>query len=443
MKHFVPWLVALLLLGGDRHHDPTTLVYPAFLHTYGIRKATKTHLMIYTRNKVKVRNPQGLAVTRLNSWDNPNDKKDDDEVTGYGVNSDANTIIYNKSMTALGFYGLSEKGERALNHPTGIAADERGDVYVADTGNDRVVRFFNPKRSLKFVRAIGGRGSLPGQFLAPRGVALDSNGMVYVADTGNHRVQVIRPDDRLHLWFGVQGTEDGQLWHPTGIAVTDRKQVWSYYKDSFIVLIDLDGTRIQKFSLDGRFIKAVHLKDFGYEAGKLMYLAIDYYSNIWVTDFQNNCVHKFDRNLNYLTSFGRRGSGDKEFTEPRGIAIYKRFGQVFIAEKESAQYYWIGTDVFDVQTRWLPEERLGLVAFRLTEPSYVSVTLRSSGEKSEKKILQKAQFFSGPQALYLDGRWRRVLPEAGGENPSVDRPPLPPGEYHLTLKVEPTYSSYK
>ncbi|MFQ6115140.1 MAG: NHL repeat-containing protein, partial [bacterium] len=328
----------ILFAVGDEKYDPTTLVFPSFLHTMGIRKATKTHLMIYTRNKVKVRDPQGLAVVRLKSWDDPNNKKDDDEVTGYGINSGENVIVYNKSMTSLGIYGVNEKRERALKNPTGVAANEIGDVYVADTGNHRIVRFFNPKKNLKFVRGIGGRGALPGQFESPQGVALDSHGMVYVSDTGNHRIQILRPDDVLHLWFGDQGVEDGELWHPTGIAVTDGGQKWSYYKDSFIALIDLDHTRVQKFTLDGKFMKATRLKDFGFSTGHLAYLAMDYYSNIWVTDTANHCIHKFDRNLDYLTSFGRKGTGDKEFMEPRGFAIYKRFGQVFVAENESAQY---------------------------------------------------------------------------------------------------------
>ncbi len=51
-----------LLAFGGKKYDPTTLVYPSFLHTMGIRKATKMHLMIYTANRVKVKNPQGLAA---------------------------------------------------------------------------------------------------------------------------------------------------------------------------------------------------------------------------------------------------------------------------------------------------------------------------------------------------------------------------------------------
>ena len=437
----------LFALGGKKY-DPTTLVYPSFLHTMGIRKATKLHLMIYTGNKVKVKNPQGLAVVRLNSWEDPKNKNDDDEVTGYGVNSGTNVIVYNKSMSSLGFYGLKEVGERKLNNPTAVAANELGDVYVADTGNHRIVRFFNPKSNLNFIRAIGGKGSLPGRFLSPRGLVMDSNHMVYVADTGNHRIQIIRPDDQLHLWFGNQGFKDGQLWHPTGLAVTTGKGRWSYYKDRFIALIDLDGMRIQKFDLEGRFMKAIHLQDLGFENGELLYMAIDYYCNIWVTDFANHCIHKFDRNLNYLTSFGRKGGGKKEFFEPRGIAIYKRFGQVFIVEKEAAQYYWVGTDILDLNSNWLSDKRVVELSFVLTEPTFITMTVEGEGVK-KKTLFEKKKYFTGPRKIYLDGNWNIVasskLKDQGHNQNSLDPKVATsaPGKYKLIIKVESTYSSYK
>jgi DNA-binding beta-propeller fold protein YncE len=411
----------------------------------GIRKATKTHLKIYTKNQVRVNNPQGIAVVRLKSWDNPNDKKDDDEVTGYGINSGENLIIYNTSMTSLGIYGMNEKGERALLNPTGVAANEDGDVYVADSGKHRVVRFKNPQKNLEFVRAIGGYGSLPGQFNSPRGIAMDSRGMVYVCDWGNHRIQVLRPDDVLHVWFGKQGTNDGEIWHPSGITVTDAGERWSYYKDEFIAIIDLDNQRLQKFTLDGKFLKSIRLNDFGYPSGQLVYLATDYYSNVWVTDTENHCVHKFDRELNYLTSFGRKGTGDKEFLEPRGIAIYKRFGQVFVAEKQTAQYYWIGTDIFNVESSWNPNRGFAEIHFFLTEPSYVTLSVETDNEKPVE-VFAKKQYFSGPQTLYFDGRLR-VLPgeviEHTRDGIALKIVPLPEGKHTIKLKVEPTYSSYK
>lgn len=444
-------LTAALLFHSDtqilalvkNEYDPTTLVFPSFLHTMGIRKATKWHLMVYTKNRVKVRDPQGLAIVRLQTLDDPKTTKDDDEVTGYGVNSGQDIIVYNKSMTSLGFYGRNEKGQKRLDNPTGVAANDRGDVYVIDTGNHRLIRLFNSGKSLKFVRAIGGKGSLPGLFLRPRGVAMDAHGMVYVADFGNHRIQVIRPDDKLHVWFGQQGVEDGQLWHPTGVAATNGRERWSHFKDAFLAVIDLDGQRLQKFTLDGKLLGAVHLQELGFSKGEMNYLALDYYSNIWVTDRVNNCIHKFDRNLVHLTSFGRKGSGNKEFNEPRGIAIHKRFGQVFIAEKESAQYYWIGTDILHLKSSWNPEPGLSSLTFFLTEPSYITLTVEDKDSGSKQTLFERVKYDSAAQEIILDGYWHRVPPQRA-KNAAVataERPPGKPGSYVLKLKVEPTYSS--
>lgn len=429
-------------IAGDKY-DPTTLVFPSFLHTMGIRKATKMHLLIYTRNKVKVKNPQGIAVVRLESWDDPSTREDDDEVTGYGVNSGENVIVFNKSMTSLGFYGKNATGIKRLNQPTAIAANETGDVYVADTGNHRIVRLFNPKQELKFVRAIGGKGALAGQFDSPSGVALDSNGMVYISDTNNHRIQVIRPDNQLHIWFGDQGADSGHLWHPAGITATNGSERWSHFKDAFIVVIDLDGQRLQKFTLAGQFLKAAKVTDLGFEESQLMYLAIDYYSNIWVTDMRNHCIHKFDRDLNYLTSFGRKGSGDKEFHEPRGIAIYKRFGQVFVAEKESAQYYWIGTDVLDFKARSAAENSHMMLTFLLTEPSYLTLTVTAGQDGEETTVFERAKYFMGEHTIALDANWHIL------RNGQIDEQTSNPansnrfkaGTYTFKLKAEATYSS--
>ncbi|MDZ7263924.1 MAG: hypothetical protein ONB16_05025, partial [candidate division KSB1 bacterium] len=76
----------------SKRYDPTTLVFPSFLHTYGIRKATRLHLALFTQNKVQFDDPQGLAVVRLQAWEDTTTTKDDDEVTVYGVNSGQHCI---------------------------------------------------------------------------------------------------------------------------------------------------------------------------------------------------------------------------------------------------------------------------------------------------------------------------------------------------------------
>jgi hypothetical protein len=92
----------------------------------------------------------------------------------------------------------------------------------------------------------------------------------------------------------------------------------------------------------------------------------------------NNQVHKFDHDLNYIISVGRAGTSQGEFFSPRGIAIWRRYGQVFISEKEGGQYLWIAVDGFVVGC-FPPEftkERPGTtLAIYTTEEAKISITV--------------------------------------------------------------------
>lgn len=80
----------------------------------------------------------------------------------------------------LGFFG-----------PRGLTVDREGKVYIADTGNKRIVVTDDEGN---FLYQIGSAGSEAGQFNEPTGVAVDRQGNLYVADTWNGRVQVFAPD---------------------------------------------------------------------------------------------------------------------------------------------------------------------------------------------------------------------------------------------------------
>jgi hypothetical protein len=157
---------------------------------------------------------------------------------------------------------------------------------------------------------------------------------------------------------------------------------------------------------------------------ELGYLALDYYDNVYVTDRAQHCIHKFDRHLNYLTSFGRKGKGDKEFDEPRGITIYRRFGQVIVAERASVQYYWVGTDVFDFGASLSSNQSLLQLDYFLTEASYVRVEIFDDRENLLATPLQKSMRFPGTRREVLDGNWK-IVPFAGTEETAVSAQPAP------------------
>lgn len=83
-------------------------------------------------------------------------------------------------------------GTGSLHRPEGIAVDPGGDVWVGDTAWNRVVEL---SASGAFVQKLGGPGSGHGQLLAPTKLEIQENGAaleLYVTDTGNDRVEVFR-----------------------------------------------------------------------------------------------------------------------------------------------------------------------------------------------------------------------------------------------------------
>ncbi|MCX5752690.1 MAG: hypothetical protein NTW97_03475, partial [Candidatus Krumholzibacteria bacterium] len=206
-----------------------------------------------------------------------------------------------------------------------------------------------------------------------------------------------------------------------------------YYGDHFIILTDSLGERLWKLSPEGKALGLVRRSAIGGE-GSFNHVAIDYYGNIYVTDREARLIHKFDRHLSYIVALGDPGSKiGPHFDEPRGISIYRRFGQIFVSERSGAQYFWIGTDVLRYSAENLvfdPVRRRCSVdvSFLLTECSAISLALKD--DKGEKRFTIIATYMLPP------GRFSRRI--------EVDCPTaadLAKCELKLVLVASPTYSS--
>lgn len=442
LKYLVCLCVAVLVgcPGETRTAQNTSYIYPPWKHTWGVRRATTFKLRVFLGNKTKFNNPQGVACVRLDAWEDSTVTGDDDEVTVYGVNSGDNCIIYNKSMYSLDIYGL-EKNHEKLNNPWGIAADRHGNVYVADRGNSRVVRLFNPGDTLQYIASLGGFGDGVGMFIDPRGVALDTRGRVYVTDAELGRITVF--DDSGQVVDSWQG-----FLEPDGIAVIGPDEPWVFHRgDEFIIVVDSLHQRIRKLSLDGRLEAEVNAASIPGDGNYFGMPEIDYHSQVLITDKNNGCIHKFDRKMNYITKFGKTGSGDYEFDEPRGISIYRRLGQLFIAERGGAQYLWVAVDVpeFSAKVRsdsvWHDLD----VDFFLSEPAFCTLELFDSYGRFLTRIVNKRLFQTGKQHL----AWQMKIPTSvTGDKPSTELPAgfsqgelLPNGNYELRGKFRAMYSS--
>ncbi|HDT14694.1 MAG TPA: hypothetical protein ENN55_00615, partial [Firmicutes bacterium] len=353
---------------------PTTLTYPSFWHTpFGINRGTPFWLKVFLGNRTYFSDPQGIAATKLLvEYGRINKGRDDWQLTVYGVNSGRSEVIYNSSMKSLAIFGREGNGDGELYLPKGIACNEFGDIYVADTGNHRVARFYNDGSSVRFITNIGqGFGEGKGQFKSPSYTAVDSAGRLYVSDTGNNRIQVFSKSG------GLIRTISTGLHSPLGIAVCDDLERFTGYRQNFIFVIDGYGARIQKLDFEGNIVNSVRLPDLVSKHVMLTTLALDYYGNVYTVDNYNSQVHKFSPELNFITSFGSFGTEAYQFEKPTGITIYKHYGQVFVSDRESAQYFWLGSDITDFKYGMIKgaENYTLEMDFFLTEKAYLTAVI--------------------------------------------------------------------
>src|SRR3972149_6699925 len=135
-------------------------------------------------------------------------------------------------------FGTDGSGDGEFADPQGVAVDSTGNIYVADTDNDRIQKF---NSNGNFILTFGTLGFGNGQFDGPQGVAVDSTGNIYIADTFNNRIQKFDSNGNFILTFGTLGFGNGQFDNPSGVAVDSSSNI--YVADTF-------NNRIQVFGAD-------------------------------------------------------------------------------------------------------------------------------------------------------------------------------------------------
>jgi tripartite motif-containing protein 71 len=182
-----------------------------------------------------------------------------------------------KALRLIGVVGERNLGTSSLYLPTGIAIDHLGNLFITDTGNDRVIKCDSEGN---FLAETGGFGWEAGEFNRPTYIATDNGLNVYVVDAQNRRIQ--RFDQNLNFLSAIEvGPED-----------------------------DFSGF------------------------GLLQGIAITPSGEIILSDMEGDYLIKLNSYLEYERTFGGFGEIETGLRDPEGISV-SRDGKIFVADSQN------------------------------------------------------------------------------------------------------------
>ena len=141
-------------------------------------------------------------------------------------------------VRSIGGYGWTQP---TFDRPRDIVAPNGLDIYIADYGNHRIVRY---DRNLNFVSSLPPNSDerAEREFGYPQGVALSLFGDMFIADGENRRVVKYVRNSLERTFGGVEGGK-GQLHAPKRVRVSDQNRVY-VQDDNVIIVYDIFGNYV-------------------------------------------------------------------------------------------------------------------------------------------------------------------------------------------------------
>jgi sugar lactone lactonase YvrE len=279
-----------------------------------------------------------------------------------GASATASPVLQTLTYTATGPGG-------SLNRPVGVSA-ANGTVYVSDTGAD-VVSTIAGGATAAFagsLTAFGEHGdggpATSASLYRPGGTAEDARGDVFIADSGDNTIREVTPDGVIHRFagtgiagLGVAGSRS--FGFPATLSSLDRPQAVAVNAAGDVFVADAYNNRVVEVTPAGRVTAVAGDGRAGYsgdgrpatfaELNQPNGVAVDAQGNLYIADSANNVIRRVDARTGIITtvagdfaadqaSDGLGGfSGDggpatsARLNDPQGIAV-DGAGDLFIAD---------------------------------------------------------------------------------------------------------------
>ncbi len=245
----------------------------------------------------------------------------------------------------------------SLNGPLGAAVDSSGNVYIADTAGHRIRRVDASTSNISTFAGTGtagntgdGAAATSALLSSPSGVAVDASGNVYIADSGNNRVRRVDTSGNIAAFAGTGtagNTGDGAaatsatLDTPIGVAVDASGNVY---------IADTDNRRVRRVDTSGNIAAfagtgtAGNTGDGGAATSATLTgprgVAADASGNVYIADTSHHRVRRVNTSGNIAAFAGTGTSGNTgdgaaatsaTLSNPRGVAVDSA-GNVYIAD---------------------------------------------------------------------------------------------------------------
>lgn len=240
------------------------------------------------------------------------------------------------STTGVTLVGGTDSGTGAnqLRRPSAVAVDAAGNVYIADTYNNRIQKWI--KSSNTVITVAGDSSGVALQDSAhldtPIGIFVDNSGNIYIADQYNNRIQKWPADTSIHYGITVAGSAGStELSYPIAVFVDNVGNLF---------VSDNGNNRIKEWLAD----TSIHTPLIvgggnGYGYGSTQFnspwgLSVNTSGDLYVCDRYNNRIQKYVAGVDTAVTIAGgngRGGGNLQLYDPTGMFVDKN-GVIYIAD---------------------------------------------------------------------------------------------------------------
>ena len=219
--------------------------------------------------------------------------------------------------------GLGWSGEN-FDKPVDIFAKSVLDIFVTDQNAHRIVRF---DKDLNYISSLGLNDISNNElvFGYPSGISVSRRGDIFVVDGENKRIIKINSFGEPEMSFGGFENLDFGLNEPFQVAVSS---------DNNIFVSDFSSGRVLVFDYFGNFSFEIFNKKMKSAAG----IDIDNYGRVFIADPMSASVYVFNlKGLYLFTITGNEIGGGEIFKEPIDIVFYK--GLLYVLDRSQKRVY--------------------------------------------------------------------------------------------------------